>query len=157
MSRRAAARRRARRARPPRQPRGRYSRRVPDRRGRDPLFFDLPGRLRVFGWHAYGFELPRDAVPLAGSLSYTYQAFRLGAAYGLQFHPEMRGDDLERWRSAPAYRRLLAASGREWRDVAAELERAAPELDELAAKLLDRWLGLIAAIAQPTIAAGSSG
>ena len=69
----------------------------------------------------------------------------------------MRGDDLERWRSAPAYRRLLAASGREWRDVAAELERAAPELDELAAKLLDRWLGLIAAIAQPTIAAGSSG
>jgi GMP synthase (glutamine-hydrolysing) len=124
----------------------------------DPLFADLPGRLQVFGWHTYGFELPHGALPLAGSLSYTYEAFRWGDAYGLQFHPEVRPDDLERWLYAPGNRRLLAAGGRDWLDVAAELERAAPELDELAAKLLERWLGLVAAaaVAPPAVAARSS-
>jgi GMP synthase (glutamine-hydrolysing) len=111
----------------------------------DPLFCDLPGRFQVFGWHAYGFGLPRGAIPLAGSLACTYQAFRFRSAYGLQFHPEVRVDDLERWRQLPANRRLLAASGREWSDVVEELRRAELGLEQLAAKLLERWLALVAA------------
>jgi GMP synthase (glutamine-hydrolysing) len=60
---------------------------------RDPLFSSLPGRLAVFGWHEDRFELPPGAVPLAGSIACTYQAFRFGAAYALQFHPEVRAGD----------------------------------------------------------------
>jgi GMP synthase (glutamine-hydrolysing) len=104
----------------------------------------LPGRFQVFGWHAYGFGLPRGAIPLAGSLACTYQAFRFRSAYGLQFHPEVRVDDLERWQQLPANRRLLAASGREWSDVVEELECAELGLDQLAANLLERWLALVA-------------
>jgi len=115
----------------------------------DPLFCDLPGRFPVFGWHGYGFDVPRGGVPLAGSLACTYQAFRFRSAYGLQFHPEVRPGDLERWRQLEANRRLLAGSDRDWAAVALELGRAASELDELAAVLLERWLTLVAAGATP--------
>jgi len=116
----------------------------------DPLFCDLPGRFEVLGWHAYGFELPRGAVPLAGSLACTYQAFRFRSAYGLQFHAEARLDDLEWWQRLPANRRLLADSGRDWPDIVAELERVELRLDQLAGQLLERWLALVAedAVAQ---------
>jgi GMP synthase (glutamine-hydrolysing) len=112
-----------------------------DAAARDPLFDSLPGRLDVFGWHADSFDLPRGAVPLAGSIACTYEAFRYGAAaYGLQFHPEVRPADVVRWPSLPGYRRLLDESGREWRDVADELALATAALDDLAAHLVERWL-----------------
>jgi GMP synthase (glutamine-hydrolysing) len=110
----------------------------------DPLFGGLPRRLDVFSWHGDSFELPGGAVPLAGSLACTYQAFRFGnAAYALQFHPEVRPEDVARWRDVPGYRQLLDESGREWEDVVDELARATPVLDELAAHLLERWLYLV--------------
>lgn len=111
--------------------------------GLDPLFRGLPHRLDVFGFHGDGFALPRGGVPLAGSLACTYQAFRYGAAYGLQFHPEIRAGDLARWRKVASYRRLLADSGREWDEVTSELEAATGALDGLAVHLLERWLDVI--------------
>ena len=114
---------------------------------RDPLFSGLPGRLAVFGCHEDRFALPPGAVPLAGSIACTYQAFRLGAAaYGLQFHPEVRAGDLANWARVPGYRRLLDAAGVAPEQLAGELERATPDLDNLAAHLLDRWLGLVAEV-----------
>jgi GMP synthase (glutamine-hydrolysing) len=111
---------------------------------RDPLFGELARRFEVFGWHGDSFELPCGAVPLAGSLACTYQAFRYGAnAYALQFHPEVRLDDLAGWRDVPGYRRLLEQTGRDWHDIAQELTRATAALDELAAHLLERWLDLV--------------
>jgi GMP synthase (glutamine-hydrolysing) len=111
----------------------------------DPLFGGLPRRLELFAWHGDSFELPRGAVPLAGSLACTYQAFRFrNAVYALQFHPEVRPGDVARWLDVPAYRQLLDESGREWDDVVEELARATPVLDELAAHLLQRWLYLVA-------------
>jgi GMP synthase-like glutamine amidotransferase len=111
----------------------------------DHLFGGLPHRLDVFGWHGDCFELPRSAVRLAGSLACRSQAFRFGAAaYGLQFHPEVRPEDIARWRDRPGYRRLLEQSGRSWGDVVSELRHAEGALDELAAHLLERWLDLAA-------------
>jgi GMP synthase-like glutamine amidotransferase len=119
-----------------------------DAAAKDPLFAGLPGCLDVFGWHGDCFELPRGAVPLAGSLACACEAFRFGvAAYGLQFHPEVRIEDLTRWANVPGYRRLLDESGREWEDVVGELERASVRLDELAAQLVERWLYLVAGVA----------
>jgi GMP synthase (glutamine-hydrolysing) len=115
---------------------------------RDPLFSGLPGRLGVFGWHEDRFELPPGAVPLAGSIACTYQAFRFdAAAYGLQFHPEVRAVDLASWARVPGYRRLLDAADVSPDRLAGELTRAAPQLDTLARQLLERWLELVARVA----------
>ena len=114
----------------------------------DPLFSGLPRRLEVFGWHGDSFDLPRGAVPLGRSAACAYQAFRYArAAYALQFHAELRPEDVTRWRDVPGYNRLLHDSEREWEDVVLQLARATPALDSLAAQLLVRWLELIADIA----------
>jgi len=42
-------------------------------------------------------ELPRDAVWLASSNMYPFQAFRLGSALAVQFHPEADAAMLEQW------------------------------------------------------------
>jgi GMP synthase-like glutamine amidotransferase len=111
---------------------------------RDQLFAGLTGRLSVFGWHEDSFDLPPNAIPLAGSVACTDQAFRFGAAaYGLQFHPEVRAGDLARWRDVPAYRALLERAGGDWDAVAVELEQATPALDAVSERLLDRWLSLV--------------
>lgn len=116
---------------------------------RDPLFAGLPRRLEVFGFHEDTFDLPPGAVPLAGSISCTYQAFRFGAAaYGLQFHPEVRADDLAGWQTVEGYRDLAARTGAEFDTLATALSAAAPALDAVAAQLLERWLHIVAAVAR---------
>lgn len=112
---------------------------------RDPLFAGLPRRLEVFGWHEDAFELAPGAVPLAGSIGCTYQAFRFGAvAYGLQFHPEVRVDDLTRWREVDGYRNLAARTATDLDVLATRLRRATPAFDVLAGQLLERWLYVVA-------------
>ena len=114
----------------------------------DPLFAGLPRRLQVLGWHEDSFDLPPGAVPLAGSIACTYQAFRVGAAaYGLQFHPEVRAGDLLRWRRARGYRELAERTGTDLDALASSLRRAAPELDRLVEQLLERWLCLARGVA----------
>jgi GMP synthase-like glutamine amidotransferase len=77
----------------------------------------------------------------------THHAFRFGvAAYGFQFHPEVRAEDLGRWCAVPGYRRLVTENDGDWSGLAAALERATPELDRLANELLNRWLHLAAAV-----------
>ena len=110
----------------------------------DPLFGGLPGRFPVFGWHEDEFELPPGAISLAGSLACEHQAFRFGSnAYGLQFHSEVRPEDLKQWPAVRCYAGLIEQAAARWDEVAAELDQVTPELDELARKLIDGWLGLV--------------
>ena len=52
----------------------------------------------VYQWHQEGFELPSIAVLLATGKTFSNQAFRYGkTAYGLQFHPEITGELIQRW------------------------------------------------------------
>jgi GMP synthase (glutamine-hydrolysing) len=96
------------------------------------------------------FSRPR-AVPLVGSISCTYEAFRFGAAaYGLQFHPEVRVDDLFRWRGVAGYRTLAQRTGSDFDALAIGLRRATPALDVLAEQLLERWLYLVACVGRLT-------
>ena len=62
----------------------------------DPVVAALPQRFDAFQWHHYTHDLPEGAVELARSPVCT-QAFRLGRAWGVQFHPEVRGDQVESW------------------------------------------------------------
>jgi GMP synthase-like glutamine amidotransferase len=64
--------------------------------GEDPVAAALPHRFEAFQWHHYTHELPEGAVELARS-SVCTQAYRLGSAWGVQFHPEVRGEQVDAW------------------------------------------------------------
>lgn len=58
---------------------------------------DKSSVMKVFQWHGDTFDLPNEAVVLAGSQLYTNQAFRIGNIYGLQFHIEIKESDIKTW------------------------------------------------------------
>jgi len=62
----------------------------------DAVFGSLPPRFDAFQWHHYTYDLPAGAVELARSAVCT-QAFRLGNAYGIQFHAEVTSGTIESW------------------------------------------------------------
>lgn len=62
----------------------------------DPVAASLPARFDAFQWHHYTHDLPAGAVELGRSRVCT-QAFRLGRAWGVQFHPEVRAEQIESW------------------------------------------------------------
>jgi GMP synthase-like glutamine amidotransferase len=62
----------------------------------DRVLGTLPRREAGFQWHHYTFELPDGAVELARSAVCT-QAFRLGRAWGIQFHAEVTRPMIEAW------------------------------------------------------------
>jgi GMP synthase-like glutamine amidotransferase len=100
-----------------------------DAAGADPLFRDVPLTPTVLQWHEDAIvALPPGAVLLAASSMYPHQAFRLGRAYGLQFHIEPRAATLRHW--ASDYPDRVVESGR---DPQALAERAVDELDEVEA------------------------
>jgi len=73
----------------------------------DPVFSALPERLLTLQWHSDTFALPADGVLLARSDAYENQAFRVGRAYGLQFHIEIGTDLAQEWGQVPAYAQSL--------------------------------------------------
>lgn len=64
----------------------------------DPVTGSLPQRFDAFQWHHYTHDLPAGAVELARSPVCT-QAYRVGNAWGVQFHPEVRAAQVETWLS----------------------------------------------------------
>lgn len=60
----------------------------------------FPETLRVAQAHFHGFEVPDGGVRLAESDAYPNQAFRYGAAYGVQFHAEQTIEAFRRWQVA---------------------------------------------------------
>ena len=63
----------------------------------DPLLGHLEAPTGVFQWHLDAFDLPEGAVHLATSAQYPNQAFRLGEAWGVQFHPEVDYEQFAIW------------------------------------------------------------
>jgi GMP synthase (glutamine-hydrolysing) len=82
----------------------------------DPVLGVLPQRFDALNANGYAFEVPAAAVELARGP--VVQAFRVGRAWGVQFHPEVRGEQVLRW---------FSADGRRLPKPLAELER---DLDE---------------------------
>lgn len=71
--------------------------------------------LYVYHWHSEGFELPLDAALLASGETFVNQAFRYGEnAYGLQFHPEITAEMMDKWTTLGAeHLSLQGAQSRE--------------------------------------------
>jgi GMP synthase-like glutamine amidotransferase len=62
----------------------------------DPVLGALPARFEALNANGYAFEVPANAVELARSPM--PQAFRAGrCAWGVQFHPEVRHDQVMAW------------------------------------------------------------
>ena len=62
---------------------------------------------RYYQWHIEGFGLPAGATLLATGDTFENQAFRYGAAYGIQFHPEVTGRIVNFWTTVAAQRLSL--------------------------------------------------
>ena len=82
--------------------------------GSDPLLAASGPGPTVLHWHGDTYTLPPAAVRLAGSASYEQQAFRVGSAWGLQFHVEVDEGAVEAF---------LAAFGDELRFAGVEPQR----------------------------------
>jgi GMP synthase-like glutamine amidotransferase len=90
---------------------------------RDPVLGVLPSRFRALEGHRYAFEVPDGAEELATS-TVSPQAFRLGErAWGVQFHPEVRRDQVVSW----------------WAHEGEDLPRPLAELEAELDAELDRW------------------
>jgi GMP synthase-like glutamine amidotransferase len=83
--------------RAPRWQAGFYELELSDDGRNDPVLGVLPARFDALLAHAYEFEPPADAVRLA-AISDQQQAFRVGPrAWGVQFHPEARKEQVLAW------------------------------------------------------------
>jgi GMP synthase-like glutamine amidotransferase len=108
----------------------------------DPVFGGLPAELATFQWHGDTFDLPDGAVLLAESPLYRNQAFRVGKAYGVQFHLELDEAILAGCAVVPAY---VEAADRVLGEGALpgllrEADRALPALAASARVVFERWL-----------------
>jgi GMP synthase (glutamine-hydrolysing) len=107
----------------------------------------------VYQWHREGFDLPCDCALVAEGDVFPVQAFRHnGAAYGLQFHPDVTHATMCRWTTRGHER--LALPGAKPRG-AHFADRAVYDLAARAwlAAFLDQWLPSPAARSQPCVAA----
>jgi GMP synthase (glutamine-hydrolysing) len=64
---------------------------------RDPVLSHLERPAGSFQWHGDTFELPDGAELLASSASVANQAFRVGSAWGVQFHAEVDYPTFSEW------------------------------------------------------------
>jgi GMP synthase-like glutamine amidotransferase len=63
----------------------------------DPVLGALPATFAALNANRYGFEVPESGVELARADGLS-QAFRVGdRAWGVQFHPEVRSEQVVRW------------------------------------------------------------
>jgi GMP synthase (glutamine-hydrolysing) len=103
---------------------GFYEVALTDEGRRDPVVGVLPERFEALFSHSFAFEVPPGAVEIASSPGRS-QGFRLGdRAWGLQFHPEVRREQVLGWWSRRSWLpKPLAELERELDEKLAEAER----------------------------------
>ena len=88
----------------------------------EPVVATFGGGALTFEWHEDVFELPDGATVLGTGEGGGLQAYRIGPAVGVQFHPEVTEEELESWIVASGAE-LSAAWGRESEDFRDEIAR----------------------------------
>jgi GMP synthase-like glutamine amidotransferase len=116
----------------------------------DPVFGATTAELVTLQWHGDTFDLPDGAVRLARSPAYENQAFRVGRAYGVQFHLEVSPEMVREWADVPEYVASLERTlGREEAPAfLAAIEQHADEMRAEGRALFERWLDRVVAPAR---------
>ena len=101
----------------------------------------FPERLTAYQWHREGFDLPPGADLLAtGGDTFHNQAFRYGRnAFGVQFHPEMIPQTMERWVTSEKGAPQLGLPGAQ---PAAQQRTEAPRHDPVVRRWLENFLSV---------------
>lgn len=95
---------------------------------------------RVYQWHKEGFDLPAGATLLATSSSpFPNQAFRIGSALAVQFHPEISCAQVCRWTGYNPGRLTLDGAQARHDQIASHVAYA-PRVHAWLAAMLDRWV-----------------
>jgi GMP synthase (glutamine-hydrolysing) len=105
----------------------------------DPLLGSLPGRFPSFQWHGWGFDLPPDGIALARE-GQELDAFRVGAAWGLQFHPEVTAEIVAGWLADHESDRDAVAAGFDPAPVAAETPTRIEAANRVGAEIFGNFL-----------------
>lgn len=95
----------------------------------------------VYHWHQEGFEIPTDAVLLATGEVFPNQAFRYGHAYGVQFHPEITADMIDRW-TGNAPDQLVLPGAQSYEMQVEKHQRHAASVESWLKGFLLQWLGM---------------
>lgn len=114
----------------------------------DPVFSGLPERFPAYLWHSLQVTLPPNAVHLVDGTGAPVQAFRLGEAWGTQFHPESTGEQLGDWGAASGI--THAPDGRTLDDVVLAVTAAEPQVAAVMAPLAHRFVAYVRQFAAST-------
>lgn len=100
----------------------------------------LGGPMHVYHWHNEGFDVPASAELLATGPVFPNQAFRYGQrAYGIQFHPEVSREVMQRWMREAAH--MLEEPGAQTsEEQLAGCERFDAEMENWLRRFLQSWL-----------------
>lgn len=105
----------------------------------DPLLDGLGAELTVLHWHGETFDLPAGAVLLGSTAAYLNQAFRLGSAWGFQFHLEVDAPAVERF--VVAFPEDAAAAPGGAAGIRRDADRSLARLAEARSLVLARFAG----------------
>ncbi len=113
----------------------------------DPILGALAPSTDVLHWHGDVFDLPDGATPLASSAMTEPQAFRLGNAWGVLFHPEADLALVEAWLAVPEMidEAVEVLGNQGAHALAAQAEAAEPSLIERTAPGFRAFAELVAA------------
>ncbi len=107
--------------------------------GRDSPLALLGDGAPMLHWHEDTFDLPEGTSNLAWSDRVSHQAFMVDqSALALQFHPEIRGESLERWLIGHAFE--LASRNIDLSILRRQTKEYAMDLERRAEAFFSRWL-----------------
>ena len=95
---------------------------------------------QVYQWHREGLDLPSGAELLAEGDMFPVQAFRIGSAYGVQFHPEVTHQTICRW-TVRGHERTFLPGAKQRAAHFADRAVYDPAGRVWLAAFLDHWLG----------------
>jgi GMP synthase (glutamine-hydrolysing) len=105
----------------------------------------LSGLTHVYHWHKEGFEIPQGATQLASGAVFPNQAFQYGRAYGVQFHPEITRQMIDRWVAAvPDY--LSQPGAQPWEEQVQQHLYYGASVEQWLREFLVQWLKPAAAL-----------
>jgi GMP synthase-like glutamine amidotransferase len=109
----------------------------------DPMLQGYPHRFPTFQWHADTFDIPAGAAHLAESKACRNQMFRKRKVIGVQFHVEVLPAEASHW--AYMYEKELEDFGKTRAQIEKECRAVELNMEQLAIRLLNNFLGLIGA------------